>query len=925
MLALAVLAAIAAVQAQGVASERKPNQPSFILVLVDDLDATMDSLGTAMPATNLLLRDRGVTFAHHLVTTPICCPSRVNLLRGQLAHNTNFTDVLGPHGGYAKFKALGLDRDWLPGWLQGAGYNTLYTGKFIVDYTIRNYSPPPAGWTAFDASVHPFTFEYYCPAFSLNGQPPRMYPAQYITDVLAAKAGAMLRSAAADPRGRPFFLQVAPAAPHHSMHYDYASNGSLISRHWYPPVPAARHWEELSGAALPRPPSFNEADLGGRPEWMRALARLSPANETFLEEVFRLRLRSLRAVDELVEGLVSLVDELGLANSTYIAFTSDNGYHEGVHRFGSGKTTPYEEDLRVPLLLAGPGLRPGSVVNTSTAHIDIAPTLLALAGAPLPPSLDGTPLPLAAVSDGSLPPAYTYGAPEAGPPRNQLGAEFWGVWDDESIHSHAPYRNMTWRAVRVLRSDGAGEGYKYIVHCSGEYELYDIVRDPYEMTNLLMLPTATSGASAALVGARAVRPVRLDEVLVPAAAAAGSVDSTLAAADAAAVPVPSSASASSFAATAGAGGAAVAVSTNGGGGGAGEAAATRLGCEGAGGGGAGCDAGRADRTAGAGGGAAAEGRRAGRGAGAGTGASGAGEVRAAGGSGGGFGAVVRAWARTAWGLAATARRAAAAGSADPAAAVTADPAAATATAAAVAAGMLAAPGGSAGEAEAVAASRRLASAAELDGPAAAAAAEADVAEAAMADAGVRQAAAAAAAADVHGAAAEAAAAAAAAEAAAYLEWLRRLRARLDGLLAVLAVCGGEACSRPFEVLHPEGGVHDLWAAMDERYDDLYGSIEPFAFGRCLPYQDTDNERSPFRGAVLPARRRLEAGGRLVAAAAGAGAAAAAGGAGGQAAERPPLPLLESEVEEWAVPLPKKYVLATEVYGDNVVLEAMWLA
>ncbi|GLI71802.1 hypothetical protein VaNZ11_017160, partial [Volvox africanus] len=68
-----------------------------------------------------------VTFTNHFVTTPICCPSRVSLQRGQLSPNTNFTDVLGPHGGSAKFRALDLDREWLPTWLQKAGYTTLYT------------------------------------------------------------------------------------------------------------------------------------------------------------------------------------------------------------------------------------------------------------------------------------------------------------------------------------------------------------------------------------------------------------------------------------------------------------------------------------------------------------------------------------------------------------------------------------------------------------------------------------------------------------------------------------------------------------------------------------------------------------------------------------------------------------------------------
>ncbi|EFJ49375.1 hypothetical protein VOLCADRAFT_59221, partial [Volvox carteri f. nagariensis] len=562
-------------------AEKAAPQPNFIVILVDDLDETQDSSGElAMPATKRLLRDRGVTFTNHFVTTPICCPSRVNLLRGQLSHNTNFTDVLGPHGGYAKFRALGLDREWLPTWLQRAGYNTLYTGKFLVDYTIRNYDPAPSGWSAFDALVHPFTFEYYSPAFSLNGGTPRMYPGMYYsTDVVGAKALAMLRSAATDPAGRPFYLQVAPPAPHHSMHYDFNSSGAFLARHWYPPIPAARHWEELSGAALPRPPSFNDPWVAGKPSWLRSLAPLTSANETFLEEIYRLRLRCMRAVDELVEGIVREVESLGLSRRTYVLFTSDNGYHEGVHRMGSGKTTPYEEDIRVPLIMAGPGLIPGSRVADTTAHIDIAPTVLALAGLPLPPDLDGTPLPLAAASDGTtLPPSYTYGSPDHGPLRNQLVTEFWGVWLEESIHSHPNYPNNTWKAVRVLRSDRE-EAYKYVLHCSGEFELYDLVRDPYERINLLA-PLSRA----------------------------------------------------------------------------------------------------------------------------------------------------------------------------------------------------------------------------------------------------------------------------------------RVRSRLDALLAVLAVCRGSACSRPFQVLHPDGSVSDLWAAMDEQYDDLYDAILPFSFGHCLPYQDLDNERSTFRGAVVPDCRVRGAGG-----------------------------------------------------------------
>ncbi|KAG2435121.1 hypothetical protein HXX76_007206 [Chlamydomonas incerta] len=926
-----------------------------------------------MPSTKRLLKEGGefgggrfgVTFTNHFVSTPICCPSRVNLLRGQYSHNTNFTDVLGPHGGYAKFKALRLDADWLPGWLQAAGYNTLYTGKFIVDYTIRNHDPPPAGWTAFDALVHPFTFEYYCPAFALDGGPPTMYPAQYVTDVVGAKARALLRSAAADAAatGRPFYLQVAPPAPHHSMHYDFNATGGLRARHWYPPVPADRHWEAFSGAALPRPDSFNPRSLWGKPAWVRGLARLTPGNVTFLEEVFRLRLRSLLAVDEMVEGLMSDLAALGLSNSTYVMFTSDNGYHEGAHRQGSGKTTAYDEDIRVPLLVAGPGLTPGAVISSTTQHIDLAPTILVLAGAPLPDILDGEPLPLAAAAaaavaagdaatgpaaaaaaaaseaasatataglaaTAALPAGYDWGTPARGPPRNELLAEFWGVWDDESIHSHAPYLNHTWKAVRVLRRDRS-EAYKYVLHCSGEYELYDLVRDPHETTNLLAPAVSSSSSSSSSSDEATAEPghsiTTAGAAGLPVAAASlvrllSSSGGGAAAEAAAAAVAPASravrAAADAAAASAGQAWAAaqgalregsrrspalsrlvsVAAST--------FSSAVRA--TGAGGGGADDDAGAGDDDeedgdSGSSGSAQQEGGHDSGGAGSdaddvgGSSSSSRTATQAA------VTEMVAAWGRTAWaaGAASAATRAAASAAAASAARAAAASAATTAGAVRSLLEEAAAAAQRRGAAAWSAAAQHLATLGDSGGSdtAAAAGSAAGTAPAHSSAAACHseqllllpdtttaprsgEAAAAAAAAAAAGAGATAGAAAASVSSvsvsavSAYCWWLTRVRSRLDALLAVLAVCRGRACVRPFEVLHPDGAVSDLWAAMDEQYDSLYGGIGPFRFGRCLPYQDADNEQSDFRGATV--------GGGAAGVVGGGGSGGGGGGGGGAA-------------------------------------------
>jgi N-acetylglucosamine-6-sulfatase len=104
--------------------------------------------------------------------------------------------------------------------------------------------------------------------------------------------------------GAPRYARPAlPTPPARSVSLRFNSSGGFNTRTWYPPVPAARHWAALSGAALPRPPSFNDSLTGGKPAWLRALPGLSAANVTFLEEIFRLRLRALMAVDEVVQAL----------------------------------------------------------------------------------------------------------------------------------------------------------------------------------------------------------------------------------------------------------------------------------------------------------------------------------------------------------------------------------------------------------------------------------------------------------------------------------------------------------------------------------------------------------------------------------------------------------------------------------------------
>src|SRR3546814_11797353 len=104
--------------------------------------------------------------------------------------------------------------------------------------------------------------------------------------------------------------------------------------------------------------------------------------------MYRSRLRALQAVDDLVEDVVSTLEETGELANTYVIYTSDNGWHMGEHRQQYGKTTAYEEDIRVPFVIRGPGVPKGAIVSPMVINNDLAPTFAAMAGVTPPGFVD---------------------------------------------------------------------------------------------------------------------------------------------------------------------------------------------------------------------------------------------------------------------------------------------------------------------------------------------------------------------------------------------------------------------------------------------------------------------------------------------------------------------------------------------------------
>jgi N-acetylglucosamine-6-sulfatase len=437
----AALAAVAFALSCG--SPTEPNaaddrRPNFVLVLSDDLDADPGVIDR-LPVVASSLRGGGLTFRNAFAPSPVCCPSRASVLRGQYAHNTGITD----NGTCdALFADRGLETSTLSTWLRDAGYRTGLVGKYLNGYPADGRPRVPPGWDEWHAIKADVRITYYYYTLNENGRFVDYGGAEqdYLTDVLAAKAVEFVRRSVTEKRA-PFFLHLDPYAPHE------------------PPTSAQRHRDAFPDATAPRTPSFNEADTSDKPSWYRGLPPLSDEDIDAIDKTYRRRLQLMLAVDEMIGKLMAELSSLGELDNTYIVFASDNGFFLGQHRFMGGKLAPYEESIRVPLFVRGPGVASGASLPQMALTVDLAPTFAELAGARTPDFVDGH----------SLVPMLQAGAPAAGSWRTDFPLQH--ILPDES--EGLP----TWHGLRT-------EDAMYVEHDGGERELYDLRFDPYQLDNL---------------------------------------------------------------------------------------------------------------------------------------------------------------------------------------------------------------------------------------------------------------------------------------------------------------------------------------------------------------------------------------------------------------------------------------------------------
>ncbi|CAM1509412.1 Fc.00g031510.m01.CDS01 [Cosmosporella sp. VM-42] len=484
-------------QSQPQQSERPKN---IIFILTDDQDAVLDSV-SYMPLLNKHIVEKGTSFLNHFTTTAICCPSRVSLWTGKQPHNTNVTDVNPPYGGYPKFVSQGLNDNWLPVWLREAGYETYYTGKLFNAHTDKNYdSPYPAGWTSTNYLLDPGTYSYLNPIYQRNQDPPVYHHGEHTIDIIAENARELLGQAI--DSGNPFFVGIAPVAPHSNIDVNRPGIPLMTT-----PIPLERHKHFFEGVKVPRTENFNP-DLPSSVGWINKLSKLNDSSVAYVDNFYRARLQALQGVDEIVEQVVEQLDEAGLLDDTYIIYSSDNGFHLGQHRLPPGKECGFDEDIRVPLFVRGPGVAAGASENTVTTHIDLAPTLLKLAGIELRPDFDGTPIP---VRDDER--------SATGIIRHEhVAVEYWGkAFAEGNIggfdgKGQIIMPNNTYKGVRIVHKN---YDLYYSAWCTNEHELYDLKTDPGQLHNLFPKAGDTLSPDTSILG-RSISKVidRLDSLML---------------------------------------------------------------------------------------------------------------------------------------------------------------------------------------------------------------------------------------------------------------------------------------------------------------------------------------------------------------------------------------------------------------------------
>jgi N-acetylglucosamine-6-sulfatase len=397
--------------------------PNIVLIVTDD--QRFDSL-RLMPQVQRLM-DRGMTLRRAIVTNPLCCPSRATILTGRYSHTTGVYTNVSPFGSWTAFQPS--ESDTIATALHDVGYRTALIGKYINGYGGDDAYVPP-GWDRWFAILGGGKYYGYSILDSRRGLLNYGATAQdYSTDVFRRQAVSFLRGV---PQGTPLFLVVTPFAPHAPF---YA---------------APRHEGDLASAPVRFGPAVNEANVADKPAY---IASRGIRTRAWLLRRTRDQWETLLSVDQLVGKIMTTLEETGRAGNTLVIYTSDNGLSNQEHRW-SGKQVPYEESIRVPMIISWPGQIPADTTSGAlVSNLDLAPTIADFGGAAL--SADGV----------SLGPLLTDSA--------------------SAVRDSVLLEHLDWVAQPVPTYCGVRTtAFTFVHYATGEEELYDLVQDPNQLLNV---------------------------------------------------------------------------------------------------------------------------------------------------------------------------------------------------------------------------------------------------------------------------------------------------------------------------------------------------------------------------------------------------------------------------------------------------------
>ncbi len=453
----------------------RPNDGPNILVVTTD-DMRWDELRYT-PNVRKYVTSRGLLFENSYAPNPLCCPSRASFLTGMYSHNHHVYSHEKPYG----FGAFD-DHLTVGTVLNQAGYQTALVGKYLNGYGRQpslvtgasSVTYVPDGWTDWKVSIEhtwpkgsPYvggTYDYTSFTQNVNGRVVSNR-GRYSSDVVGEQVRSLVgRYGKAD---HPWFIWATPVAPHFGGPGEpddppnYRTASGYLSRFQTPARPG---WVKgRFDSSLRRAPGVRadgrpeEKDISDKPEFLQKVPEMVGVERQRLLQVARQRAEALYAWDVQFGRIMRTLKKTGQYEHTVVVFTSDNGYFLGEHRQRTGKIKPHEPSLRVPLVVAGPGI-PHGVRYAPISTVDLTATIVDLAGASPLPAQDGR----------SVVPVFAQDRPWDVPVVTE------GLQHLDRSHAGGFPQGLTEMGLRTGR-------YAYFRYSTGEGELYDLFTDPLEL------------------------------------------------------------------------------------------------------------------------------------------------------------------------------------------------------------------------------------------------------------------------------------------------------------------------------------------------------------------------------------------------------------------------------------------------------------